>query len=267
MNRRFFLKFLLEFFTAVQYFTRFPVPKFTSQHYSEDMLNRSRTYFPFIGFLIATIMGFSFIFFHNFLSLPLSILITMLFGILATGGFHEDGLADVCDGFGGGYDRRKILEIMKDSRLGTFGALGLICILAIRYNCFFEMATVSYRLFLSALFFAHTLSRFFANLVSNTLEYARDDIESKTKPIAKKRLSPVRMGISTLPIFLSTLFLIDLSLALAFIPALLIVIYMIYYFRKHIGGFTGDCLGAIQQVSETIIYIAILGIWKFYSID
>src|ERR1044072_4994803 len=119
------------FFTAMIFLTRLPVPRFTD--HSPDYLEKSVKYFPLIGWMVAGISGFTFLIFNKYISEDIAIAASIIAGILATGAFHEDGFADVCDAFGGGWTKEKILLIMKDSRLGTFGVVGLISILASKF--------------------------------------------------------------------------------------------------------------------------------------
>ncbi len=112
------------FFTAIMFYTRIPVPKGTG--FSAENLNRATRYFPLIGILVGGVGALVFILVNLILSTPVTIVISIALMILLTGAFHEDAIADFCDGFGGGYSQEKILSIMKDSRIGTYGAIALI---------------------------------------------------------------------------------------------------------------------------------------------
>src|SRR4051794_21756033 len=104
------------FFTAIMFLTRLPVPRFTD--HSPEYLKQSSRYFPLVGWIVGGIGALVFYLFSSFFSLELSLLASIIATVLATGAFHEDGFADVCDAFGGGWTKEKILAIMKDSRLG-----------------------------------------------------------------------------------------------------------------------------------------------------
>ena len=111
------------FFTALMFYTRLPVP--ANINHNDTALSRATQFFPLIGWIIggigaATLCGCSLVF-----SPELAVLLSMIATIYATGAFHEDGFADMCDGFGGGWTKTQILTIMKDSRLGTYGVTGL----------------------------------------------------------------------------------------------------------------------------------------------
>lgn len=128
------------FFTAVSFYTRIPSPP-SFQQYHQSILNESIKYFPFVGWIVGFVAAVFFFVLHTIFGLSLAILFSMISSILLTGAFHEDGLADLCDGFGGGWTKEKILEIMKDSRVGTYGVVGLTAILAINFypfsNCYY----------------------------------------------------------------------------------------------------------------------------------
>jgi adenosylcobinamide-GDP ribazoletransferase len=119
------------FFTALMYFTRIPVPK--GIDHDPAWLQKAPKYFPLVGIVVGFGCALIFIVFARFASFGIGIIASMTAGLLITGAFHEDGFADVCDGFGGGWTKEKILLIMKDSRIGAFGAIGLIAILGSKF--------------------------------------------------------------------------------------------------------------------------------------
>ena len=119
------------FFTALMFLTRIPVPR--SIDHNSDMLQKSARYFSWVGMVVGGIAAIVWYACIHVLSPSLSIAFSMLASILATGAFHEDGFADCCDAFGGGWTKEKILTIMKDSRLGTYGVTGLIGILGFKF--------------------------------------------------------------------------------------------------------------------------------------
>jgi len=245
------------FLNAVMFYTRIPVPR--NLPYSDEILNRSTRYFPFIGWIVggvgaAAFYGLQFVFPAN-----LAILLSMIATIFMTGAFHEDGFADFCDGFGGGYTKEKILSIMKDSRIGTYGSIGLVGMLSVK---FLSLTALDLKLIPLMLVAAHALSRLMPVLVIFTSEYARADLESKSKPIGKKgKITDLLMAI-----FFGLFWLAFLPLVFPaiIVPALLLVTVV---FRRYIvgklGGYTGDCLGALQQLSEVIFYLGWLAFQHF----
>ncbi|MCC5815308.1 MAG: adenosylcobinamide-GDP ribazoletransferase [Leptospira sp.] len=262
----FFKKEVLYFFSALMFFTRIPCPKWVSGNYSQDILNRSRKYFPLMGWIVAGLSLLVFFIAIKIFSLELSILLTMVTSILITGGFHEDGWADSCDAFGGGWTKESILSIMKDSRIGTYGTLGVVFILGIKFTCLRDLGREDLTLMATTYFFAHTVSRFLASSAAQNLDYVQFDDSSKSKPIAESKLSHLELIYSFIFVVIPMLFLMNQYLVLAFLLAWIMQIIMILYFKKWIGGFTGDCLGGIQQVSEIAIYLGTIAIWKFIPI-
>ncbi len=237
------------FLNALMFYTRIPVPG--DLPYSEEMLNRSIRYFPFIGWIVggigaALFYGLQFVF-----PLELAILLSMVATILVTGAFHEDGFADFCDGFGGGYSRESILTIMKDSRIGTYGSIGLIAMLATKYMAIKAIEPEQIPVILLA---SHSLSRLMPVLVIFTSEYSRDDATSKSKPIGKKG----KISDLVLALFFGLTFLILVPLVYS-LTILLLLMFTMLAFRRYItqkiGGYTGDCLGALQQIAEVEIYL------------
>ncbi len=195
------------------------------------------------------------------LPVNIAIIISMLMGVLLTGSFHEDGLADTCDGFGGGWEKQQKLSIMKDSRLGTYGAMALWFVLTIKYVLLMELAELAEleilhpNIVIIGLLIAHPLSRSISTSMIYCLPYVTDEEQSKVKPLAEKQflsdfsISLIIGGIGLF--FISNVITIIISLLVTFILLRLL-------FIKQIGGFTGDTLGATQQISELIIYAAIL---------
>ncbi len=245
------------FLTAIMFFTRIPCPKWVN--HSPEFLKKSAKYFSLVGIIVGSIgalvfYGFSFIF-----STEISLLLSMVSTIYITGAFHEDGFADVCDAFGGGWTKEKILLIMKDSRLGTYGVSGLILILAIKFLALREIPIYFIPLTIIA---GHSVSRFVATTLLYTHSYVRDTDDSKAKPAAKSiTLSMVIInavfGLVPLLFFKTPIIFITL------IPCYLAKVYLGAKFKKWIGGQTGDCAGAVQQLCEVVFYLSAIALWKF----
>ena len=252
------------FFTALMFFTRIPCPKWVD--HSEEYLNKSSKYFPLMGWIVG---GFSaLIYFGGTYIFPVSIaiLLSMVASIWITGAFHEDGLADVCDGFGGGWTKEKILLIMKDSRVGAFGVIGLVMVLLIKYVSLSSIPSMG-KLFVPFIIVsAHSLSRFFAVTFLMTHEYARDAEGSKSKPLTTK-LSPIgffeALVFGILPLALFSIHYKKYELFILIVPVMITKFLLGRFFKKWIGGYTGDCLGATQQICEVVFYLCFLVLWKF----
>ncbi|MBC8151921.1 MAG: adenosylcobinamide-GDP ribazoletransferase [Bacteroidetes bacterium] len=247
------------FFTALMFYTRLPVPK-TIDH-SAALLNQSTMFFPFIGWIIGGIGVATLALTARFFPPELAVLLSMIATIYATGAFHEDGFADVCDGFGGGWSKTQILTIMKDSRLGTYGVVGLGLLLAVKFFALRELLTAGVFGLPMVLQYvaAHSLSRLVAVTVIAALPYAREDAESKAKPVAE--------GITGRQVAIAALFgLLPLLVLVAYtgmwvyltflLPLALVRWRLMRWFVKWLGGYTGDCLGAAQQLTEVVIYLS-----------
>lgn len=251
------------FLTAVMYYTRIPVYKWVD--YSEAYLNRATVYFPVIGWLVGGYTALIYFLCQFLFPAEVSLLLSIGAGILMTGAFHEDGFADVCDGFGGGWTQAKILTIMKDSRVGAFGALGMLMMFLVKF--FALKALVPHMHVIPVLIIAHTLSRYTALTFLFTHEYVRENEDSKAKPIAKNKLNLRQILVATLFGHLPLLLLYPLwSAFLVLIPLFILKQYLGWYFKKWIGGYTGDCLGATQQLAEIVVYLFFialgsLGVW------
>ena len=248
------------FFTALMFYTRIPCPSWID--HSDDYINRATRYFPLIGWIVGGVSASMIYILHFVFPVSISIIFSLVTSILITGAFHEDGFADVCDGFGGGWTREKILDIMKDSRVGAYGVVGLIVLFALKIFTLIELMNFDVWFCLKASILAHVISRFSAVTMIFTQEYAREDATSKIKPIAKK-LSMTNLTISAVWLIPAFLLFQNYLLLLVIIPVYLMKIYLARYFTKWIGGYTGDCLGATQQVTEVITLLFCLGICKY----
>ena len=238
------------FFLALGYFSRIPMPKWIM--YSTENLNHASRYFTLVGWLLGLCVAGIYYLAQQCFSVNISIWLCMLASLILTGAFHEDGLADTADGLGGGFTREKKLTIMKDSRIGTYGACALLMALFGKYILLQEIKN-----FLIAIPVAYALSRTVASSLLFTMNTASDPDTEKTKPLAKSqsRIDMLILVSSALPIFL----LINIKTALLLLLLLLSIRYIFQvYFNRHLGGVTGDCLGAAQQISELCIYLLLI---------
>lgn len=254
------------FFTAQMFYSRIPCPKWVD--HSEDYLNKATRYFPLIGWIVAAFASLFYLGFYH-LELPtVGLLISMIASIWITGAFHEDGFADVCDGFGGGWTKEKILKIMKDSQVGAYGAIGLILILGLKFlllNHIMTLTLLNEWLIIKVMLAGHAMSRFTAATFIFTHEYSREDATSKVKPVSKSiRVNELIIagvfGLLPLLLFQEKALLV----ALLFIPVYITKWLLGRYFQKWINGYTGDCLGATQQVTEVVFYLSFLILWTSY---
>ena len=244
------------FLTAVMFFTRIPCPKHID--HSEEILAESRKYFPLIGACIGISTALIFLLIDNLTNPIVAIILSIFASIILTGAFHEDGLADFVDGFGGGWSKEQILTIMKDSRLGTYGAVSLFLLILIKVALLFEIDKYNY--IIPTLILSHTVSRFVASTIVQMMDYVQEDKLSKSKPIASRKFSFRKQFISFIPVMILTLLFTKSLFAIAF--SFFPLLFMMPLMKKKIGGYTGDCLGACQQMSEVCFYFAMVVTWK-----
>lgn len=242
------------FLLALGFFSRLPIPAWVD--YSSDNLNRASRYFALVGALLGALVALVFWGTQQLFPETVSLWLAMAFSLLLTGAFHEDGLADTADGFGGAFEREKKLAIMKDSRIGTYGASALMMALLGKYLLLIENTEI-----MMALLLAYPLSRALAGSVIFSMTYVADADTSKSKPLAhqQSRTDLCILLLSSLPFFA----LLPLAQALLLALGLMLLRQLaMAYFQRHIGGYTGDTLGALQQVAELFIYAALLAFWR-----
>lgn len=257
------------FFTALMFYTRIPCPK--NIDHNPDYLNKASRYFPLIGWIVGSVAFGVFYLFNYLLAPEIAVIFSMIASILVTGAFHEDGFADVCDGFGGGWTKEKILLIMKDSAIGAYGAIGVVLLFLLKFQALSYLVSSSGMLSLESqilifLLFvsAHSLSRLAAISIVFTHEYSREDASSKSKPIAQNYSWREVLGaffFGLLPVLALAYF--QWLFLLVLVPVFLTRFFLARYFQKWIDGYTGDCLGATQQVCEVVFYLSVIALWKF----
>ncbi len=252
---------------ALGFFTRIPVPNFTD--FQESDLNHSTKYFPLVGMIVGAVGAGFFALSAQFLPQTIAVLISMASTIYLTGAFHEDGLADSADGLGGGWQREQILTIMQDSRLGTYGAAALFLALFAKFQL---LNSLNGFLVPFALVAGHSLSRLAAVYVIASLTYTKP--AGKAKPLAtaingKDLMLATVFGL--LPFLLIIALLVAnnhaLEISLKFILMTLVPVLLSWFWwrqkiQKWLGGYTGDCLGAMQQITELAFYLGVV-IWSY----
>lgn len=247
---------LAAFFAALRFFTRLPVPGWVG--HSDAQLNRAARYFPVVGLIVGAI-GASITLAAAALWPPaIAVLLGMAATLLATGAFHEDGLADSIDGFGGGWTRADVLRIMKDSRIGSYGAIGIGMALLLKFAVLSALlgAVPPALTFAATLVAAHCVSRFASTTLIYFLDYARDDDSSKSKPLAT-RMGGGELALAAVFGLVPCLCLPLPQAAVALALVALVTLLAARYFVRRIGGYTGDCLGATQQLTELAFYLGI----------
>ncbi|MEQ1629907.1 MAG: adenosylcobinamide-GDP ribazoletransferase [Gallionella sp.] len=247
--------------TAVQFFTRLPVPDWVG--HSAGQLNQASRYFPLVGMVVGALSAAILYSSAQVFPLSVAVLLSMIASILITGAFHEDGLSDFVDGLGGGFTREKVLAIMKDSRIGAYGVIALVLALLIKFQSLLALCHAhSWQFLAAALIAAHSFSRLMATSIMLTQRYIRDDDTARAKPAAQQ-ISTVSFTIATLTGIASLALLFAagepvVNLSSAVFAAIMMRMYLAWRLRKRLGGYTGDCLGAVQQLTELAFYLGLL---------
>lgn len=250
------------FLVAIQFLTRLPVPVLTE--YQPLWLHQSSRYFTAVGLLVGALCAGTFWLTSLWFTPLVAAVVSTALGIKITGAFHEDGLADTCDGLGGGVTRERALTIMKDSRLGAFGTLGLVMALLLKVSL---LASLSLPVALIALVIAHSASRLCCISLIALLPYGGELEHAKAKPMAQQ-LTPQQGLLSAGWLVLAFIMMnilwpqamaeiLPSQWLLALVLALLATTYIYRLLARRLGGYTGDGLGATQQLSELAIYLGL----------
>jgi adenosylcobinamide-GDP ribazoletransferase len=258
-------QFARHFLLALQFFTRIPVTGRLAAWvgFSPAMLRASAAHFPGVGWVVggltaAVLWGLLVLLPAAPAAVWVAVVLSTVFGVMLTGAFHEDGLADLADGLGGSAERERALEIMKDSRIGSYGAIALVLVLLAKVALLALLAQGSGWLAVVALFAAHVTSRTVPLLIIRTLPHVGDTPQSKSKPLAES-LSNAGLLAGLLWWALAMALVVRLlpaaPWAQAVLGALLGLAWMWRLLRRRLQGFTGDGLGATQQVCEVLFYL------------
>lgn len=261
---------------AVGFFTRIPIK--TIPNFQQHWLNQASRYYGLVGLMVGIVGASVWLASNTLWPSSIAILLSMIATIVLTGGFHEDGLADTWDGFGGGWTLEQKLTIMKDSRVGTYGSLALILSLFLKYQLLIALVefgnialptfgfnspfTNELNLIIIALLCGHSLSRVLAVSLIFNQRYVRDIDSSKVKPMTEQQ------SLTEIIILLLTglipLALLPLGAAVLLITVLLLTRkLLVLWYNKQLGGYTGDLLGQAQQISELVIYLTLLTYYTY----
>ncbi len=246
------MKELKIFLTSLMFFSKIPV--FKKFEVTEELQNKSIRYFPLVGLILGGLGAFSFFLLSEVLPFNLCILLAMAFMIFLSGAFHEDGFADFCDGYGGGYTKERILAIMKDSRVGTYGVVGVVMVLGIR---FYSLINIPSNLLILSLIAANAFSRLVPVFLIATAQYVRDDETSKSRSVAS-HVDPVSFLIAFVCGVFPLVFIPWRSILIIVLLSAVCLMLFRYYVIRKTGGYTGDALGALQQIIEVCFYLAII---------
>ncbi len=254
------------FFVALQFLTRVPTPRWVG--FEPDWLNRSARYFPLVGSVVGVVAA-AVLWAASLLFPPVvAVLLSMTATLLMTGGFHEDGLADTWDALGGAVDRERALAIMKDSRIGSYGALALLAVLGLKAAALTALAGTGMALVTPVLLLAHTASRAAAVTLIRVLPYAGDLAHAKAKPLARSvSVIEVTVAIGWALLFAAVLVAQNPSqiahAGMALLVAAAGTLWSFCWLRARLGGYTGDTLGATQQLTELAMLLAWLAVARW----
>jgi adenosylcobinamide-GDP ribazoletransferase len=235
---------------AAQYFTRLRIPGRTD--HTRHGLEEAVRYFPLVGALVGASGATVYLTARVVLPPVVAVLLSMAATVIITGALHEDGLADAADGLGGGLNRERALEIMKDPHIGAFGVTSLMLALLLKLNLLLALPTARMP---AALIAGHALSRLATVCVLMALPYVRDERDSRSKPLVTD-VSRASLAVAAV-MGLAPLSAVGRS-ALVGLGCVVVASFLWRtYLRHRLGGCTGDCLGAAQQLSEIAFYLGI----------
>jgi adenosylcobinamide-GDP ribazoletransferase len=250
------MRLFVDFLAALQFLTRLPVP--TGPH-APDALARSVKFFPLVGLLIGLLSALLYSLLAPHLPLPIVALLIVGYLVAITGCLHEDGLADAADGFGGGWEREKILAIMRDSRIGTYGAAALTLSLLTRVLLIASLPSHRAAAYLIA---APVLCRWTTLPLSFYLPPARsrseDQVDGQGARIARLTTG-ASLLIGSLLAFMIVFALLRVRGLAPVMAAIAVPLITGLYYNHRIGGITGDCFGATNQLTEIAVYLC--GVW------
>jgi adenosylcobinamide-GDP ribazoletransferase len=282
-------RFLRHYLLSLQFFTRVPVTGRLADWvgFSPAMLRASAAHLPGVGVLVGGVVALGTWLLLTLLpASPFAPLVAAVLGtvisVLMTGAFHEDGLADVADGLGGTLSRERALEIMKDSRVGAFGAIAVVMALLAKVSLLALLGSLHGAVLCVALFTGHVVSRFWPLLTIRLLPHVGDVAGSKSKPLADQisigslwvaglwslgALALVVIAQAAMVLIVPSLAVPALALWLAagVLGSGLAWLGMLRWFARRLQGFTGDCLGATQQVCELAFYLGLAVAWGAVS--
>ena len=273
------------FLLLLSFMTRIPMPK---TEYDEEKLGKSMKYFPVVGIIVGFILLFFCIIFNFILKnisysavLPLMIIVVILTDLVTTGALHLDGLADTFDGIFSYRSKHKMLEIMKDSRLGSNGALALILYFLLKFILLFSLTIESREGAVYAIMTYPVVARFCSVVSCASSPYARGSGMGKTFVDNTKACGLIVAAIITIlyttgMVFMPFILFTNYSLPMQFIIKTISIIVVIvlllgifaYAFSKlierKIGGITGDTLGALLEISSLVYIFLLLVIPTFF---
>ena len=260
-------------FTAMQFYTRLPIPAWVG--WQAEWLTQSARYFSVVGFLVGLISAGIWLIASQVFPTTVAATLAVIAAVLTTGAFHEDGLADACDGFGAGGSVERILSIMKDSRIGAYGTIGIGLVFLLRVQL---LASFPMMLGAVVLVCGHIVSRTVA--ISLVTRYAYVGFSDRAAQDMASKAKPAVMGVASSDVWICNILAFALcvitilssgfqagllSFAVGALCASVASWRAGIFFNMRIGGITGDCLGATQQVCECIFTLGFIACFNYLA--
>ena len=248
------IKYHERVFAAFIFFTR--IPFWRLHQPPKEAYATVVEHWPLTGWLTGGIMAAALFGACHISPFPLAVALAIVVRLFVTGALHEDGLADFFDGFGGGTDRQRILVIMKDSHIGTYGVIALIFYFLLLWSVLCSMQPMTAVL---AILAADPVAKMLSSQIVNFMPYARKEEDAKNKTVYR----PISMGataslavqglLPSIPLLLFT----EVTWWLAVLAPILIVAFLFLFVWRKLHGYTGDCCGAVCLMAELSFYLAV----------
>lgn len=242
---------------TLMFFTRLPfwrIKQVDTEHFKHVV-----PLWPLAGWLTGGIMVGVLWLTSQVMPLSMAWILAIVSRLLVTGCLHEDGLADFCDGMGGGVTRERILLIMKDSHIGTYGVIGLI----IYFLLLTQLSALPLSLLCAIVFTGDVWCKFVSSHIINILPYARKEEEAKNKTIYQ-RMTAIEAFIGALLGTIPAVIFLPKTFWSALLAPVVVFILLMWLMKRRIQGYTGDCCGALFLISELSYLLTCLAIDLYY---
>ncbi len=248
---------MYRFLAALMFFTRLPFWKIVNvpKEYFKDIVG----YWVLAGLLTSSVMAGSLWICAQFLPVSVAVIFAITSRLLLTGALHEDGLADFFDGFGGGKSKEQILAIMKDSHIGSYGVISLIIYFAFLSSL---LTSLPVELACCAILAGDPICKYIASFITLRLNYVRKEEESKIKVIYNRStIITILLGL----IVSATLMMFWMGYHYFIAAAVSVILFLLFtkFMKRKIGGYSGDCCGALFLLCELVFYLAVVIIYSY----
>jgi adenosylcobinamide-GDP ribazoletransferase len=245
-------RILQDIAAAFQFLTRLPLNWLPHE---PDALPRATKYFPLVGLAVGAVAAELYYLLSTHIPVAVIALLMVLFSTLVTGGLHEDGLADAVDAFGGGWNRQQVLEIMKDSRIGSYGTLALLFSVGGRVLLLSYLPAAS---FVNYVISAEVLCRWGMLPLGAVIGSARENVGQGARIAGQ--ISVISIAVGTTISFGVVGLMLRQSAVWPVVAAIAVTLFSGLYYKHRIGGITGDCFGATSQITLLAVYLC--GVWR-----